>query len=149
MAIRLKLNGLDIETDSAKEAVEMYRYLSTTNGHESSASKRGPGRPRKPAPAIESNSADAVLDGYGLKMVKLLLNKRDGEDTEVIAREIGVNGPKGLASPTRQVRNWASAQFSIGDECVLREKRSDGRSYTKLSDALIQKIRGHEKELFG
>src|ERR1035441_3399738 len=101
MAIRLKIDGMDIETDSPGEAVELYRLLSKTKFN-------GPGQ--KNATNEEKKSAGAepapALSDLAQRMLRHLLTKRDGEKKETLAQIIGVNGTKGLASPTRQIRVW-------------------------------------------
>jgi hypothetical protein len=146
MAIRLKLDGLDIETDSAAEALEMYRQIAKMNG--TRASKLSP---YVQAPASAHEPATGVMLGNNAKkMIRLLLGRPDGELTTVVAAEIGVNGPKGLAAVTRQIRAWGKARFQLDDEqCVQGLLGKNGERLTSIAGPLASKVRGHEKELLG
>jgi hypothetical protein len=143
MAIRLKPNG-DIEADSLAEFLEVHRHLQKTNGSHAP-------RTETPKDHTDGNaSTPAVLSDAARKMLKYLLAKRDWEDTVAIAKEIDVSGPKGLASPTAKIRAWAAAQFALGADCIEKDAKPNSNGawthYSKLSDALIQRVKGREKE---
>jgi hypothetical protein len=77
--------------------------------------------------------------------LQLLLAHPKGMETHNLASQIGVNGPKGLAMSTRQIRAWGHAKFNLSDEqCVRTSER-----VVSISESLAAKIRGREKELLG
>jgi len=146
MAIRIKIDGIEVETDTAMEAVEVYQQLSVVkNGHQN-----GHQRSEGSGPIT---GAEVALGEFSKAMLKVLLAKPTGEEREALARAIGVASSKGLAHPTRQIREWAKAKFGLdGDVAVHGEDRQrDGQTvvYTVLGDPLLQRLRGHEKELLG
>jgi hypothetical protein len=143
MAIRIRLpGGVEIETDSAAEAVEIYHQLPNVNGSVHAA------EPRREEPLGRAKA----LGRNAKAMLKILLLKRDGEETGSIAKQIGVAGAHGLAALTRQIRNWGAMTYDLDrNECVLKRKRPlpDGtlQNYAVLGEQFANKIRGHEKEL--
>lgn len=149
MAIRFKLDGLEIEADSASEAMELYRQLAKRNGKLAGGTSEAT-RTKDVGP---TDGSAALLGGKARAMMKFLMTKPDGETTGTIAAAAGVNGPKGLASLTRQIREWSAGQFGLDSDCVQREYRVglDGNegSFVKLSAALLQRIKGREKEFLG
>lgn len=139
MAIRLKVDGMEVETDSAAEAIEMYRQIKKFNKN-GSAPLAVPQRTD-----TLSNPATITLGSNAKKMVRFLLARSNGERTTVVAQELGVNGPKGLAAVTRQIRAWGKASFHLNDEqCVHRSQ-----GVISIPEPLANKLRGHEKELLG
>ena len=139
---------MEIETDSTDEAVEIYRQLSGGKEHTSAHNPT----PKRRIDAGADQPKGVALGDYARKMLKVLIANPSGGTTEEIATLVGVNGPKGLASLTRQIREWA-VQFDLDEEPVERERRPNENggmdSYTRLSGALIQKIKGREKEFIG
>jgi hypothetical protein len=146
MAVRLKLHGVEFEADSSAEALELYRQLSGQNGKLNEVALR---------PTRQGADEDEPLLGnYAKALLKALLAKPEGEKTEMIAEKIGVNGAHGLASPVRQIREWAKAKFGLDKEqCIRRQQRIEPSGetavYSMIAEPLAQKIRGHERELLG
>jgi hypothetical protein len=154
MAFRIKVNGIDMEADTAAEAMELYRAFSgTTNGHQ----PQPPSVARQSINQRVSDSGDTALGDYARAAVKFLLSRPNGERTEALADAVGMTGPhktKGLASVTRQIREWGANTFGLdySRDCVLKERRDfngEPVSYHMLSGKLVEKLRGREKELLG
>lgn len=143
MAVRIKFgDGSEIETDSAAEAVEVYRELAGL------------------APAIESEDDSeeiaprkVELGNKAKTMLRTLmaLEPEAGESTVDLAKKLGLGDPKGLAAITRQIRAWARWSFGLdGSQCVSRFRDSKtGQSCILLEPELRGRIKGHEKVLLG
>lgn len=150
MAIRLKLNGVEIETDSPEEAVEMYRHLSAVNGHTAAS------RPVEPRQNHQSKAAPAgtTLKTISREVVRLLLSHKDGEETTIIAEKVGAKSAKGLSYAVHDIKTWAKTKFGLTDDDIItRELKANAKgetvSYLRLHDALVQKLKGCEKEFLG
>jgi hypothetical protein len=140
MAIRLKTHGVEFETDSTAEAMEVYRQLAKMNGQ---AAPEPTQRNKPSSPPSPGEPEELVLGSKAKGALRLLMLKGGlREATDIVAAHIGVNGAKGLAAITRQIRAWGKARFSLGDEqCVLT---ADG--VISIPEPMASKLRGHEKE---
>lgn len=145
MAIRFKLHGIDFETDSAKEARELVDSLPSPSGRSSRTITNPPQEEDE-----EGTDGQAVELGTNAKeMIRLLLplEQAHGMTTTSVAEKINVNGPKGLAAVTRQIRAWALQLWNLDRDCVERFYDSSiGESAIMLSEELKKRIKGHEAE---
>lgn len=139
MAIRLKSQGVEFEVDSSREAMEMYRLLAKTNGSVAETQSAGA---RTGANRHEDSNGSTILGSNAKRMIRILLAKPRGEKTDIVAAELGVNGPHGLAAINRQIRAFGRVQFSLTDEqCINTET-----GVVSLAEALASRLRGHEKD---
>jgi hypothetical protein len=155
MAIRLKLpGGVEIETDSSDEAVEVYQQLrASLSGNLMAEDDEVDHANQDANDDDEGNNADArevSLGANAKAMLKILMGTTagTGRSTSFIAENIGVNGPKGLAGVTRQIKAWGKQTFGLdADDCIYRFRSQQGNNCLKIADELRAKIKGHEVEL--
>ncbi len=153
MAIRFTVRGVEFETDSADEAQEVLDRFNITNKTEQAEGA-------KDAEDDEANDDDEGLNGNSRHRVIVLgsnaktmlkklivLDSGYGSGTKVVAEALGVNGAKGLAAVTRQIRQWGYQQWGFSKkDCVDRFVGKNGGSFVKLGSKLRSKIKGHETE---
>jgi len=144
LAVRIKVNGMEVETDSVAEALEMVQRLSGGIGNEKTKPQQ------HPLEEVESQAGQTELGPKAKGMLRFLMSQHNGASTVEVAGEVGVSGAKGLAALTRQIRNWANDRFGVDrDGCIIKDYRDIGGALTphvRVGDPLKNSLKGHEKE---
>lgn len=156
MAIRIRINGVEMEADSTQEAVDIYRQISGFNGHKT---VHAPATPRvavaQPETEQTNLASPKTLNDNAKGTLKLLMQSDSlGKPTKEVARAIGMEDARGMGAVTGVIRNWGHESFGLQERnTIVKEEREtpDGGKvrFLKLTDAFRKNIKGRAMEIFG